>query len=139
MVLSSLPIKTSDLLLIAINVLIFYTIQLMFFKYAGSKNNLNVIKEIIDSIRTMVLNLTYNKIDINDFIGLTKDLPYKRMVHHCGFDNSPKEGMIRYLKEHNADLAITLTKEKHGLAGYFSSSFTDHLVDHAPCNVFVIR
>ena len=73
------------------------------------------------------------------FIGLTKALPYKKMVHHCGFDNSPKEGIIRYLEEHNADLAIALTKEKHGLAGYFSSSFTDHLVNHAPCNVLVIR
>ncbi len=71
--LSSLPIGTSDLLLVAINVLAFYIVQILFFKFVGSKTNLNVIKEIIDSVRTMVLNLTYNKVDINDFIGLTKD------------------------------------------------------------------
>tara|TARA_Y100000389_G_scaffold204984_1_gene261590 strand:- start:8816 stop:9739 length:924 start_codon:yes stop_codon:yes gene_type:complete len=71
--LSSLPIGTSDLLLVAINVLAFYIIQILFFKFVGSKTNLNVIKEIIDSVRTMVLNITYNKVDINDFIGLTKD------------------------------------------------------------------
>lgn len=73
------------------------------------------------------------------FIGLTKDLPYKNMVHHCGFSESPKEGMVKYLKEHNADLAIAFTKEKHGLSGLFSSSFADYLVDHAPCNVLVLR
>jgi chorismate mutase len=71
--LSSLPIGTSDLLLVAINVLAFYIVQILFFKFVGSKTNLNVIKEIIDSVRTMVLNLTYNKVDINDFIGLTKE------------------------------------------------------------------
>lgn len=71
--LSSLPIGTSDLLLVAINVISFYIVQILFFKFVGSKTNLNVIKEIIDSVRTMVLNLTYNNIDINDYINLSKE------------------------------------------------------------------
>ena len=73
------------------------------------------------------------------FTGLTKDLPYEHKTSYCGFDSSPKEGMVSYLKEHKADLAIVLTREKHGFSSYFSSSFADHLVDHAPCNVLVIR
>jgi hypothetical protein len=73
------------------------------------------------------------------FNGLTKDLPFSKKAQHCNFDENPKEGMVRYLKEHDADLAISFTREKKGLSGYFSSSFTDHLVDHAPCNVLVLR
>ena len=71
--LSSLPISTSDLLLIAINIISFYIIQILFFTYVGSKTNLIVIKEIINSVRNMVLNLTYNKVDINDYINLTQE------------------------------------------------------------------
>ncbi len=73
------------------------------------------------------------------FEGLTKDLPYSNMVHHCGFHESPKEGMVEYLKKHNADLAITFTSEKSGFSGYFKSSFADYLSSHAPCNVLVLR
>ena len=71
--LSLLPISTGDLLLIAINIITFYIVQILFFKHVGSKTNLNVIKEVIDSLRNMVLNLTYNKIDINDYINLTQE------------------------------------------------------------------
>jgi hypothetical protein len=71
--LSSLPISTSDLLLIAINIISFYIIQILFFTYVGSKTNLIVIKEIINSVRNMILNLTYNKVDINDYINLTQE------------------------------------------------------------------
>jgi hypothetical protein len=65
---SLIPVSTSDLLLIAINIISFYIIQILFFKHVGSKTNLNIVKETIDSLRSMILNLTYNKIDINDYI-----------------------------------------------------------------------
>ncbi len=69
--LSSLPINTCDLLLVAINILAIYIAQIILFTYVGSKTNLNVINELLISVRLMVLNLTYNKIDINDYINLT--------------------------------------------------------------------
>lgn len=50
-----------------------------------------------------------------------------------------KEKVIEYLKEVKADLVITATRGKHGIEGLFSSSFTDHLVKHAPCNVLTLR
>jgi len=68
-----LPISTSELLLNSINVVFFYIIQMVFFKYVGSKTNLGVANEIINTIREMVLIFTYNKIDINKYINLTPE------------------------------------------------------------------
>ena len=68
-----LPISTSELLLNSINVVFFYIIQMVFFKYIGSKTNLGVANEIINTIREMVLIFTYNKIDINKYINLTPE------------------------------------------------------------------
>lgn len=73
------------------------------------------------------------------FEGLTKDLNYKNKNYHVAFDESPKDGMVAYLKENNADLVITYTREKHGITGYFASSFTEFLVKHAPCSVLTLR
>lgn len=73
------------------------------------------------------------------FSGLTKDLPFKNKNFHVAFDESPKDGMISYLKDHDASLVVTYTREKHGISGYFSSSFTDFLVKHAACNVLALR
>ena len=69
----TLPIGTGDLLLNAINIVLFYIIQVTFFKFIGSKTNLNVTKEVLNSVRNMVLTLTYNKIDINEYINLTQE------------------------------------------------------------------
>lgn len=73
------------------------------------------------------------------FEKLTRDLPFKNMSFHCGFSESPKEEMISYLSKNEINLAVVLTKEKHGLSGFFSSSFTDYLIAHAPCNILSIR
>jgi len=73
------------------------------------------------------------------FEGLTKDLPFKNKTYHCTFSESPKEEMVNYLKEVNANLAVVLTKERHGLSGFFASSFADYLIGHAPCNVLTLR
>ena len=73
------------------------------------------------------------------FQGLTSELNFKNKHFHVAFDESPKDGMTAYLKENNADLVITYTREKHGISGYFASSFTEFLVKHAPCNVLTLR
>jgi nucleotide-binding universal stress UspA family protein len=44
-----------------------------------------------------------------------------------------------YLKEVKADLVVTATKGKHGIDGFFSSSFTDYLCKFSPCDVLVMR
>ena len=73
------------------------------------------------------------------FQGLTKNLTFKRKSYHVAFDESPKDGILTYLKDHHADLVITFTKEKHGIKGYFASSFTEYLVKHSPCHVLALR
>jgi len=73
------------------------------------------------------------------FEGLTKTLDFKKKTVHCTFNDNQKIGVIDYLNENNADLAIVHTREKHGIANYFSSSFTEYLIKHAPCNVLVLR
>lgn len=73
------------------------------------------------------------------FQGLTKNLNFKQKKFHVSYNESPKEGMVDYLKNHAADVVISMTREKHGVADYFSSTFTEHLIKHAPCNVLVLR
>lgn len=50
-----------------------------------------------------------------------------------------KGQMVKYLKEVNADMAVIATRGKHGLEGLFTSSFADHLVKHAPCDLTILR
>lgn len=73
------------------------------------------------------------------FEGLTKDLKFKAKKFHVAFDESPKDGMVNYLKDNNAHLVITYTAEKQGIKGYFASSFTEFLIKHAPCSVLALR
>lgn len=73
------------------------------------------------------------------FKGLTKDLNFKIKRFHVDYNEVPKEGLVDYLKENNTDVVISMTREKHGFKDYFSSTFTEHLIKHAPCNVLVLR
>ena len=52
---------------------------------------------------------------------------------------SPKEECVDYLKNVKADLAVVVTKERHGLNDIFHSSFSSFLNSHSPCDVFVLR
>lgn len=82
--------------------------------------------------------LEIQKTIVEIFKGLTEKFDFNKN-YHVAFDESPKDGMVSYLKDHNADMVMTYTREKHGIAGYFASSFTEFLVKHAPCNVLALR
>ena len=69
------------------------------------------------------------------FEGLTEDLKFKAKKFHVAFDESPKDGMVNYLKDNNAHLVITYTAEKQGIKGYFASSFTEFLIKHPPSSL----
>lgn len=73
------------------------------------------------------------------FEGLTSDLRFRNKKFHVDYHETPKEGMVKYLTEHKADLVITLTRKRHSFADYFSSTFTEFLIKHAPCGVLVMR
>ena len=58
---------------------------------------------------------------------------------HCIFDRNVKLKAIQYIKEINADLVVAATRGMHGIEGMFTNSFSNFLVDHAPCDVHIIR
>ena len=57
----------------------------------------------------------------------------------CYFAYSPKQKITEYLQEVGADLVVVASKQKHGIEGLFSSSFTEHLVKYSPCDVHILR
>lgn len=54
-------------------------------------------------------------------------------------DFHPEEELIDILKKVKATLIVVATRGKHGLDGFFHSSFTDYMIKFAPCDVFVVR
>jgi nucleotide-binding universal stress UspA family protein len=68
-------------------------------------------------------------------IGLEPD----KCVFKCFFELNRETKIINYLSEVKADLVVTSTRGKHGIAGFFSSSFTDFLCKFSPCDVLVMR
>lgn len=54
-------------------------------------------------------------------------------------DFDPQEEIIDILKSLKATLIVVATRGKHGLDGFFHTSFTEYMVKHAPCDVFVVR
>ena len=52
---------------------------------------------------------------------------------------SPADSMIKILSQHRADLVVVATRGKSGLAGFFGSSFADHMSKFSPCDLLVLR
>ena len=55
------------------------------------------------------------------------------------FNNDIKHVAIEFLRNHQADLAVTSTRGHQGIQGIFKDSFAFYLVQHAPCDVYVVR
>lgn len=72
---------------------------------------------------------------LGESLGIQKN----RLITKCFFTYDHKERMVEYLKEANANLVVSATRGKSGLAGFFSSSFTEHLCKFSPCDVLVLR
>lgn len=68
-------------------------------------------------------------------LGVEKD----RVTCKCFFEYDREKKVKEYLDEVHADLAVVATRGKHGVAGFFSSSFTDYLCKFSPCDVLVMR
>lgn len=57
----------------------------------------------------------------------------------CLFHQDPKEQIVQYLKQNNADVAIVSTRGKHGIQGLFSSSCAEYLNKFSPCDLLILR
>ena len=55
------------------------------------------------------------------------------------FNNDIKHIAVEFLRNHQADLAVTSTRGHQGINGIFKDSFAFYLVQHAPCDVYVVR
>lgn len=52
---------------------------------------------------------------------------------------SPADSMIKTLNHEKAQLVVVATRGKSGLAGFFGSSFADHMSKFSPCDLLVLR
>lgn len=65
---------------------------------------------------------------------------YKGDVYfHISKEFAPEEEIVKQLKILGSDLIVVSTAGKHGFEGLFHSSFSEHLLRFAPCDVFVVR
>ena len=55
------------------------------------------------------------------------------------FNNDVKHMAVEFLRNRNADLAIISTRGFQGISGFFEDSFAFYMVQHAPCDVHVLR
>ena len=72
-------------------------------------------------------------------LGRSMGVVDERITCKCFFEYDRETKANEYLNEIKANLAIVATRGKHGLDGFFSSSFTDYLCKFAPCDVLVMR
>ncbi len=59
--------------------------------------------------------------------------------HMIALDLNPEERIIDIVKELGATLVVVTTVGRHGFEGFFHSSFTNHIIKLAPCDVFVVK
>ncbi len=90
----------------------------------------NTFKEMAPTL-TKFMKDEAHKIIPRDFHG--------KAHFHLASDFNPAEEITRQIKSLKNNLIVVSTRGKHGFEGLFTSSFTDHMVKFAPCDVFVVR
>lgn len=70
---------------------------------------------------------------------LESSLKNKTVVKKCLISRDPRESILEYVQENKIDRMLIGTRGKQGIAGVFSSSFAEHMVRHAPCELLIIR
>lgn len=62
---------------------------------------------------------------------------------YCHFEimlsTDSKSQLVKYLKDNKINEVVTVTRGKHGIEGFFSSSLTEYLVKYSPCSLYVLR
>lgn len=53
--------------------------------------------------------------------------------------SSPKQKIVEYLADEDADMVVVVTRGKHGFAGLFTSSTAEYLMKFSPCHVLILR
>jgi len=71
---------------------------------------------------------------------LLADLPTNDSGHiECFFDPNMKIKACEFLAEVKADLVVVAGSGHHRAEGVFSESYSEYLLRHAPCDVYVLK
>ncbi len=68
-----------------------------------------------------------------------KDGEKPKVIRECLITAGPTQAIVEYAAKNSIDEMIIGTRGKHGFEGLFSSSFAEHMVRHAPCDLFICR
>lgn len=86
-------------------------------------------------------DIAFEKIATSTLLQIGKDLDLNpnNVVAKCFFSVSRFQKIKSYAEEVDADLIVLATRDRHGIAGFFSSSLADFLCKYSPCNFLVLR
>ncbi|AUN97746.1 universal stress protein [Bacteriovorax stolpii] len=90
-------------------------------------------------VESQYAEIESSAVAIQKNLAKTLGVPEAQATFKCFFDHSPEAKVKDYLEKVNADLVVTATRGRHGIAGFFSSSFTDFLCKYSPCDILVLR
>lgn len=125
-------LKDSDLLSNADNIYLVHIYNDKSKKYLSGNINANNFEEVEDYIVKKLHGLTDHLVPGH----FNKN---NQRHSYCLFNSSAKIKILDYLKEIGADLIIASTKGEQGIEGFFTDSYCYWLVEHAPCDVLVVR
>ncbi len=101
-----------------------YTVEMAPYIYPVESQYPAMESSALDLLRTLGSDLGVNPDNI---------------IYKCFIEYDREKTVRDYLKAVNADLVVVATRGKHGLEGFFSSSFTDYLCKFSPCDFLVMR
>ena len=73
---------------------------------------------------------------------LAKDLDLGegiKVIKQGIISDSERESLAKYAQENKIDQMIISTREKHGIIGYFTSSFAEFMLRHSKSELLIIR
>lgn len=62
-----------------------------------------------------------------------------KVISECLITSGPTQAIVDYARDKKIDEMIIGTRGKHGFEGLFSSSFAEHMIRHAHCDLFICR
>ena len=80
----------------------------------------------------------------NEFLkGIAKDLIPEKYNHlvstQCLISHTPKKAVVEYADKNNIQNMVIITRGLHGIEGVFASSFAEHMIRHAHCELTILR
>lgn len=95
------------------------------------------IEETYQQIKDSAINLL-GEIEKEIFKGRKLDKK-PTLIKECFITGSPKDRLTKYSNDEEIDIVLIATRNKHGIKGFFTSSFAHYMVSHAKAELRIIR